>query len=146
MDWHLKRKLRARPVVTGQVLVNIADSGGDWELELLMPEKRMKYIDDALAQAKKDTNEAKLPVEFILSTSTGVDRAGVLHKESINDRATLDPEDGAVVKMRVVPDPIDDQKLYPGAKVIADVNCGKASAAYVWSHEVIEWVQANILF
>ncbi len=52
MDWKLREKLRARPVVTGQVLVNIADPAGEWDVELLMPEKRMKYLDDAHGQER----------------------------------------------------------------------------------------------
>ena len=36
--------------------------------------------------------------------------------------------------------------LRPGAKVIGDVNAGKRPAAFVWFHEVVEWVQANIIF
>lgn len=142
MDWKLKEKLRARPVRTGQVLVNIADPNGDWELELMMPEKRMKYLDDAI----KESSDSSLPVDFIMSTDPSLDHAGKLYVDSIHQRAQMDPTDGAVVKLRVVPDSMEGISRRPGAKVIADVTCGKRSAAFVWFHEVIEWVQANVIF
>ena len=142
MDWELNKNLRARPVVVGQALVNIADPSGDWELELLMPEKRMRYLDDAIAQSGGEP----LPVEYILSTDPSVDHTGTLSAESIHRRATLNESDGAVVKLRVKPDSMEGISRRPGAKVIADVVCGKRPAAFVWFHEVVEWVQANVLF
>lgn len=142
MDWKLREKLRARPVATGQVLVNVADPSGDWELELLMPEKRMRYLDDAIAQAGGEP----LPVEYILSTDPSKDHTGKLSADAIHARAQLDPTDGAVVKLRVQPDSMADVSRRPGAKVIADVTCGRRSAAFVWFHEVVEWVQANVIF
>ncbi|RMF45227.1 MAG: efflux RND transporter periplasmic adaptor subunit, partial [Planctomycetota bacterium] len=142
MDWKLKERLRARPVVTGQVLVNVADPTGDWELELLMPEKRMRYLDDALVQS----HGQPLPVEYILSTNPAVTHTGKLTPDAVEARAELDPEAGAIVKLRVQLDSMEGVSRRPGAEVIADVNCGKRSAAFVWFHEVVEWVQANLLF
>ncbi|MEZ6134118.1 MAG: biotin/lipoyl-binding protein [Pirellulaceae bacterium] len=142
MDWKLKEKLRARPVVMGQVLANIADPTGEWEVELLMPEKRMKYLDDAI----KDSGGQPLPVEYILATNPSDNHTGTLPIESIHQRAELDPTDGPVVKLKVKPDSMEGISRRPGAKVIADVTCGRASAAFVWFHEVVEWVQANVIF
>jgi hypothetical protein len=142
MDWDLREKLRSRPVVTGQVLINLADPRGNWELEVLMPEKRMKYLDDAFEKSGgKD-----LDVDYILSTDPSVDHTGKLAQSAVHYRAELDPTDGAVVKLRVKPDSLDGISRRPGAKVIADIVCGKRSAAFVWFHEVVEWVQANVLF
>jgi hypothetical protein len=39
--WDVEKVLNARPVVTGQVLMSVADPEGPWEVEVLMPEKRM---------------------------------------------------------------------------------------------------------
>ncbi len=64
MTWDLKRNLRARPVMKGNVLVTIADPRGDFEVELLMPEKRMKYLDNAMNESKTGT----LNVEYKLKT------------------------------------------------------------------------------
>ena len=142
MDWKLNERLRARPVVTGQVLVNLADPRGEWELELLMPEKRMKHLDDAITRAEGEP----LEVDFIQSTNPSRDHKGKLFPKDVHYRAELDPTDGAVVKLRVKPDTLEGLSQKPGSRVIADVVCGRRSAAYVWFHEVVEWVQANVLF
>ncbi len=142
MTWDLKKNLRARPVVKGQVLVSVADPRGDYELELLMPEKNMKYLDTAVS----DTSTESLKVQYILATDPSKDHTGILYKNMIHARAELDPTEGAVVKLRVKPETMEGISRRPGAKVIADVTCGRASAAFVWFHEVIEWVQANVIF
>lgn len=142
MDWKLKERLRARPVVVGQVLVNVADTTQDWELELLMPEKRMKHLDDAIHKSQGQP----LKVTYVLYSDPSVNHAGKLAKESVHARAQLDSTDGTVVKMRVQPDSLEGLSRRPNTTVAAKVNCGKASAAYVWFHEVVEWFQANVLF
>ncbi len=48
--WEVEKNLRARPVATGQVLLNNADTEGDWAIEVDMPEKRMKYLERSYLQ------------------------------------------------------------------------------------------------
>ncbi|MEI6524882.1 MAG: biotin/lipoyl-binding protein [Planctomycetota bacterium] len=45
--WDVEKVLAARPVVTGQVLMTISAPSGPWEVEVMMPEKRMRYLDGA---------------------------------------------------------------------------------------------------
>lgn len=148
--WDVEKVLNARPVVTGQVLMSVADPEGPWEVEVLMPEKRMRYLDWGFAnKAKKDEKgEAYLDVEIILMTAPEYKHYGRLYQSGIGERAELDTEDGAVVRLRCVP--TDDALLNisrrPGARVMADVKCGKRSVAFVCFYEVIEWIRANLLF
>jgi len=142
MTWDLEKNLRLRPVVTGQVLVTIANPDSEWELELLMPEKRMQYLDEAL----RSSQGKPLPVEYIMVTDPSVTHRGKLYPDAVHGRAELDAQEGAVVKLRVKPDQLDQLSKRPGAEVKADVTCGKRSAAFVWFHEVVEWVWANVIF
>lgn len=142
MTWDLEKNLRNRPVVTGQILVTVANPESDWELELLMPEKRMKYLDEAM----KSSGDKSLPVEYIMVTDPSVTHKGTLDLQSIHGRAELEPQEGAIVKLRVKPDQVAAISKRPGAEVKADVICGKRSAAFVWFHEVVEWVWANVIF
>jgi len=148
--WDVEKVLNARPVVTGQVLMSVADPEGPWEVEVLMPEKRMRYLDWGFAnRAKKDeAGEEYLDVEIILMTAPEHKHYGRLYRSGIGERAELDTEDGAVVRLRCVP--TDDALLNisrrPGARVMADVKCGKRSVAFVCFYEVIEWIRANLLF
>lgn len=142
MDWKLKEKLRARPVTIGQVLVNIADVTQGWTVELSMPEKRMKHLDNAFGQS----NQQPLPVSFVLASDPSVYHSGKLSLQAVHARAQLDTTDGTIVKMRVQPDTAESLTRRPNTTVIGKVNCGRRSAAFVWLHEVVEWFQANVLF
>jgi hypothetical protein len=118
----------------------------------MMPEKRMRYLDGAFANervVKTDEQGQKyLDVEIILMTKPDTKHYGKLYQPAVGQRAELDPEDGAVVRLRCVP---NDKALLeisrrPGARVMADVKCGKRSVAFVVFYEVIEWIRANLLF
>lgn len=142
MTWDLKKNLRSRPVMKGNVLVTVADPRGDFEVELLMPEKRMKYLDNAMSESKTGS----LNVEYKLKTDPSKTHKGVLTQDAIHGRAELDQTEGAIVRLRVKPDSMEGVSRRPGAQLVADVTAGRANAAFVWFHEVIEWIQVNVLF
>jgi len=143
----VEKVLNARPVVTGQLLMTVTNLDGDWEIEVRMPEKRMRYLDLAMKEAK-DKGLDYLEMDFVLKSATEVTRKGKLLTIGVSQRAELDTEDGSVVKLRCIPDAEAMQLIrkYPGAEVIAGVKCGKRSAAFVWFHEVVEWLRINVWF
>ena len=145
--WDVEKVLNARPVVTGQLLMTVTNLDGDWEIEVRMPEKRMRYLDLAMKEAK-DKGLDYLEMDFVLKSATEVTRKGKLLTIGVSQRAELDTEDGSVVKLRCIPDAEAMQLIrkYPGAEVIAGVKCGKRSAAFVWFHEVVEWLRINVWF
>jgi Biotin-lipoyl like/HlyD family secretion protein len=142
MTWDLQKNLRARPVMKGNILVTIADPRGDFEVELLMPEKRMKYLDTAMNASTNGT----LNVEYKMKTDPSKTHKGVLTKDAIHGRAELDQTEGAIVKLRIKPESMEGVSRRPGAQLVADVTAGRANAAFVWFHEVIEWIQVHVLF
>jgi len=145
--WDVEKVLNARPVVTGQLLMTVTNLDGNWEIEVRMPEKRMRYLDLAMQEAK-DKGLDYLEMDFVLKSATEITRKGKLLITGVSQRAELDAEDGAVVKLRCTPDAEAMQLIrkYPGAEVIAGVKCGKRSAAFVWFHEVVEWLRINVWF
>jgi hypothetical protein len=121
MTWDVEKVLNARPVVTGQKLMSIADPEGPWEVEVLMPEKRMRYLDYAFEHESKrdENNQPYLDVEIILMTAAEHKHYGKLYPPGVGQQAELHAEDGAVVRLRCVPN--DDALLKisrrPGARV-----------------------------
>ena len=67
----------------------------------------------------------------------------ILFLFTISLRAEPSEEFGAIVKMNAKPNleslAEHDIKPKPGAKVIADIYCGRKPAGFVFLHEVIEW-------
>ncbi len=138
--WHVRDQLFRRPVQRGQVLLNVADPAGEWELEIRMAENRMGFITDAQNEFGKD-----LVVEYILATDPGQKHYGKV--KEIQKIAEVHGEEGNTVLIRVAMDKEDvKQFLRQGSDVTAKVNCGTASIGYVWLHDVISFVQSKILF
>ena len=146
ITWDVEKVLRARPVVTGQLLVTVADFKQPWELEVLMPEKRMKHLDLAFEQADKAGNDF-LTCEFIQkSDPQSIKHTGKLFARGVHQQAEINGDEGTAVRLRIVPDSMDGISKLPGSQVTVDVKCGTASAGYAWFHEVPEWIRANLLF
>lgn len=140
--WDVEKILRGRPVVTGQVLLNVAHLDSDWYLEVQMPEKRMKHLDRAFAQAK--TNY--LPVEFILQSESEKTHTGKLYIQDVHQQAEMNGDEGLAVRLKIIPDTQAGLPRLPNSSVTVDVKCGRAAAAYAWFYEIPEWIRANVLF
>src|SRR5690606_19153509 len=50
---HQIEQLGNRPVSRGQMLLEVADLSGEWYLEVLMPESRMRHVSEAWAKANQ---------------------------------------------------------------------------------------------
>jgi hypothetical protein len=145
MDWDIERVLNRRPVVMGQRLMTIANKNADWELEVLLPEKKLRYLEQAFA---REAQKGFLPVTFILMTESSTEYTGKLDLTGVAGRVELDPEEGPILKLRCIPDPEALKAIIknPGSRVIARVHAGRESAAFVWFHEIVEWVRAYVWF
>lgn len=138
VTWDVEKSLRSRPVMTGQVLLEVADLTQPMHLELRMPDKRMSHLDNRILEV----SETSLPVSFILATDPDTPLEAKLPRDEIQLRAQADQENGSIVKMRAIPEQESLRAMKPraGAKVIADVRCGKRSSGFVLFHEIYEWL------
>jgi hypothetical protein len=139
----LHEKLMDRPVTSGQILMEVADPKGAWELEVMMPESKMGYVTQAWQESG-----GKLKVEFILATHPADKLEGWV--EEIDPSAEVRGEDGNTVLVRVDFDQATLRKTFPepkiGAGVTAKIYCGRRSIAFVWLHDLVDFVRAKILF
>jgi multidrug efflux pump subunit AcrA (membrane-fusion protein) len=144
ITWDAKKQLQNRPVEAGQVLLTVAAADTDYEVELLMPERRIGHLHRARDRAKANDPAADLTVHFITMIDPGVSHSGhILH---VNPTAEPHEEHGNVVRIRVQPDS-QLTNPRPGATVTANVHCGRAP--WLWSklHEAWEWLEASpVLF
>ncbi len=149
----VKKELMSRPVVQGDVLLEIAntDRTKPWKLELDMPEKRMGYVIDYQNELRKKDPNAELDVEFVLASNADVKYKGKV--ETIHDRAEVRGEAGAAgggntvrIKVRIIDQENLPDSLRPGTGCQAKVKCGKRPVGFVLFHEAIAYVQRNIWF
>jgi len=144
VTWQVRDLLLLRPVEKGQVLMSVADKTGPWELEIKMPDDRLGHVNRAAAEARKAGRD--LEVDYILATDPGTRHHGGV--KEIHEQAEVRGEEGNTVLVRVTIDPERHEKeeLGAGASVTARIACGKRPLGYVWFHDVLAFIQTQILF
>jgi multidrug efflux pump subunit AcrA (membrane-fusion protein) len=144
VTWQVRDRLLLRPVEKGQVLMSVADKTGPWELEVNMPDDRLGHVNRAAAEAKAAGRDLK--VDYIVATDPGTRHYGVV--KEIHEQAEVRGEEGNTVLVRVTIDPERHEKeeLGAGASVTARIACGQRPLGYVWFHDVLSFIQTQILF
>ena len=94
LTWNVIEKLRTRPVLRGQKLMEVAATDGDWIVELRVPEHDIGHVLDA----QKDFRE-NLDVHFILKTDPGIEYEGTV--QSIARAIETDANTGSTVMITV---------------------------------------------
>jgi multidrug efflux pump subunit AcrA (membrane-fusion protein) len=137
--WNVEELLQGRPVRQGQVLLNLADTSSEWELELRIPEDRIGHLARAQDRLGKE-----LSVTYRIALEPGIDYQGTV--SDVHLSAEVHGDEGNTVLVRVKIDKEQLAHLQPGVECRAKVNCGKRSLGYVLFNDVIAFVQSRILF
>ena len=144
VTWQVRDRLLLRPVEKGQSLLSVADKTGPWELEIHMPDDRLGHVNRAAAEAKQAGRD--LVVDYILATDPGTRHRGAV--KEIHEQAEVRGEEGNTVLVRVTIDPDlhEKEELGAGASVTARIACGKRPLGYVWFHDLLSFIQTQVLF
>jgi HlyD family secretion protein len=140
---NVEEKLGDRPVNRGEQLLEIADPSKQWELEVLMPEKRMGH----LAKARSETG-GKLPVTFFLATNPADQMEGKVEMDELSAEVRGDSGNTVLVRVSFDQDALRKVIANPkiGAGATAKIHCGKRAIGYVWFHDVVDFIRSKILF
>lgn len=139
--WDLIRSLKSRPVRQGQLLMQVVDPAGPWQLELRIPDRHVRHVLAAQA-ATKDAK--RLSVRFLFRMSPKTTYSATLDEVHLATDLDQDGELSTLAKVTLNPKDIPD--LRPGSSVIAKINCGSRSLGYVWMRELLEFLQTRVLF
>ncbi|MBS0210304.1 MAG: efflux RND transporter periplasmic adaptor subunit [Planctomycetes bacterium] len=139
VTWDVHELLDQRPVHRGQILLTVADTTGDWELELQVPENRLGH----LTEAQRRQGEA-LPVVYRLATDPGHDHAGTIQEVEL--AAEIHGDAGNTVQVRVKIDRAALDNLRPGADCRAKIRCGEHSLGYVLLYDAWVFFDSRVLF
>jgi hypothetical protein len=136
VTWNLESRFQQRPINQGELLMEVVDVEGTWQVELQVVDRHAGHLMEA---AKK--TDGPLGVEFILAADTSKTHHGTIVE--IGQTTILDPELGACVKVLVATDSEigDIQQIRSG--VNAKIVCGKSSLGYSWFHGVGEFLQKH---
>lgn len=139
VTWQVEQQLLRRPVTQGQSLMTVVNPDGDWELELLLPERRLVHIDRA-----GEGSEQPLSVTFMLSSQPGVEYEGQIIE--VERTAQVLGEEGNVVLVRVALESDRLPSLRSDTTVTGKIHCGSRSLGYVWFCDLFESIQTHVLF
>jgi len=139
-----KTRLTQLPATRDMALLEVADLSGTWQLELKIPEGRVGYVDQALA----DSEDKQLPVEFKIGSNpnlnfkgslTSVARRAVPSELGVNEfRAIVDIEPEEFEKRR--------NELKSGVGVTARIFCGERSSGFVCFYQIIDFLKTKVFF
>lgn len=139
LTWNVQEELTQRPVQMGQLLMEVADTEGEWELELNLPDRRVGHLLHAIQQ-----EEEPLRVEFVMAAEPTRRFSGRLLRTAAVTAAST--EDGSYVKIRVALDAADVRFLQTNTDVSAKIICGQANLGYVWLQDVFEFIERQVFF
>ena len=149
ITWRPQANLLGKPVRWGDPLFQIADLDGNWEVVLQVPEQRIGYVWDKIGKAdtngefQSDNSGTELSVNFFLKSNPNQ-----LYQSSVTEIARsveIDPDLGALTTIRCrVPEEL--KHCRHGASVVADIDCGNRSLAFVcfgefWDSLRRSWVR-----
>lgn len=154
--YQVKKDLFGRPVEIGQELMEIAGTGGDWVLEVQVPDDDMGPVLAAQSRLNREIAEGKKPpgstleAYFVTATDPEHRYHGVVQRIASKAETT---EGEHEVKVTVsFPKEVQrdflsrNQALRPGAEVRARIQCGEARLAYVLLRDVVQVWYETVLF
>ncbi len=130
----IRHDLDARPVKRGQRLMVVAQTNGEWVLQLRVPDERMKHVLDA-----RDKQSQPLRVRFMLASKPGTMYDGKVREISVAADSQTNAPPTVLVTVSVQRDQIAD--LHVGADVAARIVCGRTSVGFAWLHNIYERIR-----
>ena len=140
ITWDVANRLQHRPVQPGDHLLTVANTDGDWNLEVEIPDNRVSHV-----VSWRDRQSADNEVRFRMEADPGQEFAGELSQ--ISNTAASDNNDERYIPATVsVPQDDLPTSLRAGAPARVRINCGSRPLAFVWFHELLHSVQTTFLF
>ncbi len=139
LTWDVREQLQDKPVERGDLLMEVADVAGPWELELKLPDRRIGHLYRAQTEFGQE-----LPVSFLLAAGPSQTWHGKI--TSVAQATEVDQENGQWIRVSVDFDhnALDIRQARSG--VMAKIYCGERSLGYVWLNDIYEFLQSKVFF
>jgi HlyD family secretion protein len=138
LTWNTQQLLADRPVKQGHLLLAVADPAGPWNLELQVPDAELGHV-----LAGQQADGAQLPVTFLLTSDPALTRRG--HLQSLALATDVASGRSTAAAIATLDDPLPEG-VRADSQVTARIHCGRRSIAYVWLHDLIDFIRTSMLF
>ncbi|MBS0203646.1 MAG: HlyD family efflux transporter periplasmic adaptor subunit [Planctomycetes bacterium] len=138
LTWNPSQRLAGRPVMSGNLLMEMADQAGSWQLELRIPENQAGHL-----LHHKSRSDKPMQVEYILATEPERRYRAIVAQIA---RRTESWHDRHSVILTATPDPSALPAMRDGAEVRCKIHCGQHPVGYVWFRDVVAFVYSHLLF
>lgn len=139
VTWNVQQQLASRPLRRGDALITVADTSGEWQLELKVPSRRAGRL-----LASRRRNKSATAVSFVVATSPGRSLAGRLSE--VAPRLEVDEKGESYLTAKVECSKDEIENRASGATVLARIDCGRSTLAEAWFHDLIDAVQLWLPF
>lgn len=130
----IAERLTGKPLQRGQLLLELANPQGAWELQLEVPERESRHVMSAAA-------EGPPTVSFFSETAPET-----IHRTQVSriaESAVINEAGQLMLKVKadLAADVLSGGRERPGAGVRAEIACGRKSLGYVLLRKFLEFVQ-----
>lgn len=127
-------QLTGKPLQRGQLLLELANPQGPWELQLEVPEREARHVMSAAA-------EGSPMISFFSESAPGT--VHTAHVSRISESAVINGAGQLMLRVRadLASETFGGMQERPGAGVRAEIACGKKSLGYVLLRRFVEFVQ-----
>ncbi len=130
----MTERLTGKPLQRGQLLLELANPQGAWELQLEVPERESRHVMSAAAEGPPTVSFfSESAPETIHRTQV----SRIAESAVINEAGQLMLR----VKAELAADVLGGARERPGAGVRAEIACGRRSLGYVLLRKFLEFVQ-----
>jgi multidrug efflux pump subunit AcrA (membrane-fusion protein) len=128
----LRRRLVDRPINRGDLLMTIAQTQGEWQIDLEIADNRVEFIENAI----KEQHPEPLQVEFRLMSDSSKTWIGEL--KGLDYRSDVNEADGQshVTATVSVSEEELDRSLRIGTRVFGKIKCGERNYFFLLSYEL----------
>ena len=140
LTWDVVKDLKLRPVQQGDLLLEIVDLDGPWELDLYVRDRHIGYVKNAENDA-----DAALKISFFHRSNPEEKYSGEVKSMSMSTEVY--PEYGSAVRLVGKIDQLEELREFrPGTTIVAKIDCGKKPLAYVIAYDLIHTIRMWTLF
>ncbi len=140
LTWDVVNELMLRPVQQGDLLLEVVDLDGPWEIELYVRDRHIGYVMEA-------HHERSDPLSISFFHRSDPQRAYSGTIKSIAMATEVYPEYGSAVRVIGTINPAEKLAAFrPGTTLVAMIDCGKRPLAFVLCYDLIHTIRMWMLF